>query len=757
MPLRRRPSAPRFSRLVGDDLGKLKPGSREAMDLKAVLMAQGAWSQYLEVGIGPDAEVFTKAPTLSAVGPLMDAGYHPKSTWNNPEPEVVVVVSPDGRIVGACLGNDVNLRDVEGRSALLLSKAKDNNASCAIGPFIRFFDESFSLDDVRNTTVTLTVEGEDGYRLEGSSSITKISRDPEDLVAQTIGPQPSISRRIRAVSRHHVRADPGPGRSRDWASPTSPATSSPSRRPKLGALVNRMRHSSECEPWTFGLGALMATLPRRGLIKAEPHIMTLHAKNFIAGEWIAAANAAPDVNPSNTNDVVGEFARADAARCRARRSRRLTRPFRPGRARRSRPRHDILKNIGDEIIARKDELGRLLSREEGKTLPEGIGEATRAGQIFQFFSGECLRLAGEKIASVRPGVDIEITREPIGVVGLITPWNFPIAIPAWKIAPALAYGNCVVFKPADLVPASAHALSEIIVRAGDPGGVFNLVMGRGSVVGEAMLNDPKVAAISFTGSVRQGGRSRRPASRSDPMKKMQLEMGGKNPLVVLDDADLKVAVECAVNGAFFSTGQRCTASSRFIVTHGIHDRFVDAITERMKGLVIDDALKAGTQIGPVVDQNQLDQDLNYIRIGQDEGRDARRWRRASQSRGARVLSFAGPVHRRRTENANRPRGNLWPGGDGHPRHAITTRRWRSPTTRRSDCRRASAPRSLKHAGHFKRNSEAGMVMVNLPTAGVDYHVPFGGRKGSSYGPREQGRYAQEFYTTVKTAYTVDGN
>ena len=264
-------------------------------------------------------------------------------------------------------------------------------------------------------------------------------------------------------------------------------------------------------------------------------------------------------------------------------------------------------------------------------------------------------------------MDIEITREPIGVVGLITPWNFPIAIPAWKIAPALAYGNCVVFKPADLVPASAHALSEIIVRAGIPAGVFNLVMGRGSVVGEVMLNDPKIAAISFTGSVQTGRKVAQACIGSDPLKKMQLEMGGKNPLVVLDDADLKVAVECAVNGAFFSTGQRCTASSRFIVTHGIHDRFVDAMTERMKGLVVDDALKAGTQIGPVVDQNQLDQDLNYIRIGQDEGRNACRRRRASQSRGAGVLSFAGLVRRCRSENANRTRGNLRPGGHDHPR------------------------------------------------------------------------------------------
>src|SRR5215213_5124064 len=209
--------------------------------------------------------------------------------------------------------------------------------------------------------------------------------------------------------------------------------------------------------------------------------------------------------------------------------------------------------------------------------------------------------------------------EALGVVGLMRYWNFPIAIPAWKIAPALAYGNCVVFKPADLVPATAHALSEIIARAGAPAGVFNLVMGRGGEVGQAILEHPDVTAVSFTGSVATGRRVAASCVASDPMKKVQLEMGGKNPLVVLDDADLNVAVECAVNGAFFSTGQRCTASSRLIVTEGIHDRFVAAVAERMKGLVVDDALKPGTQIGPVVDQNQLDQDLGYIRIGQEEG------------------------------------------------------------------------------------------------------------------------------------------
>ena len=190
-------------------------------------------------------------------------------------------------------------------------------------------------------------------------------------------------------------------------------------------------------------------------------------------------------------------------------------------------RYEALKKISDEILVRREDIGRLLAREEGKTLPEGIGETVRAGQIFAFFAGETLRVAGEKIASVRPGVDVEMTREPVGVVALITPWNFPIAIPAWKIAPALAYGNCVVFKPADLVPGCAHVLSDIIPRAGLPAGVFNLVMGRGSEIGATMLTHADVSAISFTGSVSTGRMVATSAVESTPMKKVQLEMGGR--------------------------------------------------------------------------------------------------------------------------------------------------------------------------------------------------------------------------------------
>src|SRR5690242_4167213 len=478
-------------------------------------------------------------------------------------------------------------------------------------------------------------------------------------------------------------------------------------------------------------------------------------KNFVGGEWVDGSGITKNINPSNTKDVVGEYAKADKAQ--TEKAVAAAKAAFPAWSRSTpQERYDALNRISAEILARKEELGRLLAREEGKTLPEGIGEVGRAGQIFAFFAGEALRMMGEKGASVRPGLDVEITREALGVVGLITPWNFPIAIPSWKIAPALAYGNTVVFKPAELVPGSAHALSEIIIRAGVPAGVFNLVMGRGSVVGEAMLKSPKVSAISFTGSVPTGRSVARTCITAEPMKKIQLEMGGKNPMVVLDDADLKVAVECAINSAFFSTGQRCTASSRLIVTDGIHDRFVAAMQERMQGLVIDDALKAGTHIGPVVDQSQLDQDLKYIRIGQEEG--------AKLVAGGELLKrdtpgfYLAPALFTEVSNEMRvAREEIF-----GPVATVTRAKDYDEALELSNdtpfgLSAGICTTSLKYASHFKRNAEAGMVMVNLPTAGVDYHVPFGGRKGSSYGPREQGRYAQEFYTTVKTAYVFDGN
>ncbi len=476
---------------------------------------------------------------------------------------------------------------------------------------------------------------------------------------------------------------------------------------------------------------------------------TLHT-NYIAGEWVAGANVTRDINPSDTSDVVGEYAQADAAQATAAIDAARA-AFPAWAAFNIQARADLLEKVGLEIIARKDELGKLLSREEGKTLPEGIGEVVRAGNIFKFFAGEVLRRAGELLPSVRPGIEVEITREPLGVVGIIAPWNFPSAIPAWKIAPALAHGNCVVMKPADLVPGSSWAIAEIIHRAGFPAGVFNLVMGRGSVVGQALLEDPRVDAITFTGSVETGRKVAAQALAG--MKKFQLEMGGKNPLVVLDDADLKVAVESAVNGAFFSTGQRCTASSRLIVTKGIHDRFVAALVERLKGLVIDNALEPGVHIGPVVDQSQLEQDLFYIGEAKKEGATlafgGNRLKRETEGFYLEPALFTGTVAGMRInrEEVFGPVASVLVAADYDEALALAN------DTPFGLCG-GICTTSLKHATHFRRHAQVGMAMVNLPTAGVDYHVPFGGRKGSSYGPREQGRYAQEFFTTVKTSYVA---
>ena len=475
-------------------------------------------------------------------------------------------------------------------------------------------------------------------------------------------------------------------------------------------------------------------------------------KNLIAGEWVAGSDAARNVNPSDTRDVIGEYAQADAAQVDAAIA--AARAAAPAWGLSTpQQRFDVLDVAGSEILARRAELGDLLAREEGKTLPEAIGEVARAGNIFKFFAGEALRPTGDAVPSVRPGVGVEVTREPLGVVGLITPWNFPIAIPAWKLAPALAFGNAVVMKPADLVPASAWALADILHRAGLPHGVLNLVMGRGAVVGQAMLDDPRIDGISFTGSVATGRRVAQACVGR--LAKFQLEMGGKNPFIVLDDADLGVAVNCAVNSGFFSTGQRCTASSRVIVTEGIHDRFVAAVVERMKSLKVGDARKPGIDIGPVVDEKQLAQDLEYVGIGQGEGATLAAGGQAiaRNEDGAPGFYMAPALFTDTTPAMRINREEIF----GPVVSVLRARDYDEALALANDTpfglASGIATTSLKHATHFKRHAQAGMTMVNLPTAGVDYHVPFGGRKGSSYGSREQGRYAAEFFTTVKTSYT----
>ena len=471
---------------------------------------------------------------------------------------------------------------------------------------------------------------------------------------------------------------------------------------------------------------------------------------YIDGRWIDGAASTTTRSPSDRSDVVGDYASAGAEH--AAQAVAAAHAAAPGWALSGvQARADALDAIGSELLARKGELGKLLAHEEGKTLPEAIGEVARAGAIFKFYAQEALRVRGDRLSSVRPGVEVDVTREPVGVVGIIAPWNFPIAIPAWKIAPALAYGNTVVFKPAEIVPGSAWALAEIISRAGLPPGVFNLAMGPGRVVGEAMLNDVRVNAISFTGSTATGERVMLACARR--RARVQLEMGGKNPLVVLADADLDVAVNAAIQGSFFSTGQRCTASSRLIVDEAVYGRFVDAMAQRMAALKVGHALGTGIDIGPVVDASQLEQDLSYIGIAKEEGArlvcGGERLQRETDGYFLNPALFADcdPGMRHAREEIFGPVASVIP-ASGYE-HALALANDTEFGLTAGIC-----TSSLKHASHFKRHAKAGMVMVNLPTAGVDYHVPFGGTKASSYGPREQGSNAVEFFTTLKTSYTA---
>jgi len=469
--------------------------------------------------------------------------------------------------------------------------------------------------------------------------------------------------------------------------------------------------------------------------------------HLIGGQTIGADATGESINPSDLDDIVARYPKGGSAEVEM--AVKAARDALPAWSDSSpEVRSDVLDRAGSLIMQRAKEMGTLLSREEGKTLAEGTGEVMRAARILKYFAGEALRRHGQTLESTRPNIDAATYREAVGVFGLITPWNFPIAIPAWKAAPALAFGNTVVLKPATPTPAIAHALAMIFQEAGAPPGVFNLVIGEGNV-GRAIVDHPGIDGISFTGSQEVGRKVAEGAVSRQA--RIQLEMGGKNPLVVLDDADLERAVACAIDGAFFGTGQRCTASSRIIVTEAIHDRFVEAMAERARSLKVGDALDPDTQIGPAVSEQQLEQNLRYIEIARNEG--------GRVMTGGEILKLAKRGH------------YIAPTliADTAPEMRINTEEVFGPvasTVRVKDYEEALeianrgefglsagiVTNSLKHARDFRRRVRAGMVMVNLPTAGVDYHVPFGGTRKSSYGAREQGFAAIEFYTQTKTVY-----
>jgi acyl-CoA reductase-like NAD-dependent aldehyde dehydrogenase len=475
--------------------------------------------------------------------------------------------------------------------------------------------------------------------------------------------------------------------------------------------------------------------------------MTRRHDNLIDGNWIAGESYRSNINPSNTRETVGEYAIASAeqigeAIAAAQRAFPLWSEF-PSQAR-----ADILKRTAEALRAERERLGELLSREEGRPLPEAIGEVIRSAQIFEYFSGEVVRTGGEIFPSTRPRTQVYVTREPLGVIGLITPWNVPSAIPAWKIAPALAYGNCVVIKPADLVPGSTWEICRILTESGLPKGVLNLVMGAGRVVGKVLLESTDIDAISFTGSVETGRYIATQAVQTH--KKVQCEMGGKNPFIILDDADLELAVDLAIDGGFFWTGQRCTASSRLIVQSGIHDRFVTRMLEKMSTIQIDSGLKPGTQIGPVVDERQLEQNLRYVELAREEGGDVHGGERLQRDSPGFYMAPALVLNTKNEWRINQEEVF------GPLACVIRVNSYDEALQIANDTRfglsSGICTNSLAASTHFRRNSKAGTVAVNLTTTGSEYHVAFGGRRASSYGAREQGRYAMEFYTAIKTSY-----
>ena len=471
-------------------------------------------------------------------------------------------------------------------------------------------------------------------------------------------------------------------------------------------------------------------------------------QNFIAGEWRKGVAEIANINPSDTSDIIGHF--AQASRTDLEDAIQAARDASVIWAQSGlETRYNALMAIGTELMARSEELGRLLSREEGKPLAEGKGEVYRAGQFFTYYAAETLRQLGENADSVRPNIEIDVRREPVGVVAIISPWNFPTATAVWKIAPALAFGNAVIWKPANLVPASAVALTEIIARQELPKGLFNLVMGSGAEIGDALASHAGIDALTFTGSLDVG---RQIAAAAAPnLTKLQMEMGSKNPLVIMDDCDMDLAVACASGGAFGGTGQKCTASSRLIIDDKIYDEFAEKLVQAAQALRVGHALEEGTMMGPVVSEAQLASNQHYLDVARQEGGEIL-WGGDVLTQPTQGHYMAPAVIAGLPNSAQVNREEMF----GPMTCLIKASGYEEALHLANDTQfgltAGIMTSSLARANHFRRHAKTGVVMVNLPTAGTDYHVPFGGRGASSHGVREQGRAAVEFYTTVKTAY-----
>jgi acyl-CoA reductase-like NAD-dependent aldehyde dehydrogenase len=473
-------------------------------------------------------------------------------------------------------------------------------------------------------------------------------------------------------------------------------------------------------------------------------------QNLIGGRWVPSSSGKTfeDRNPSNAGEVVATFpqgtaddatAAVDAAAA----------AFHGWSGEAPSRRAALLLRAAAILRGRLEEVTRDFVREEGKPIKEARAEVLRAVEVLEYFAGEATRASGDTLPSSRPGVFLYTLRRPLGVVGVITPWNFPIAIPAWKIAPALACGNTVVFKPASQAPLSGWHLASALHEAGLPAGVLNLVTGPGAAVGSAIIEDPAVRAISFTGSTEIGTRVYQVGSQRTA--RVQCEMGGKNPLVVLADADLDLAVRLTVEGAFSGTGQKCTATSRVIVERGVHDAFLPRLVEATKALTVGDPLDERTFVGPAVDEGQMTKVLEYVEIGRREGAELLcggvRLTAGGLDRGyfvaPAVFARVRPQMRIAQEEIFGPVVAVMPAGDFDEAVALANRTQFGLSA-------SIVTGSLAKAHAFTERVEAGLVMVNLPTVGVEYQAPFGGTKASGTAFKEQGKAAVEFYTETRT-------
>ncbi len=472
--------------------------------------------------------------------------------------------------------------------------------------------------------------------------------------------------------------------------------------------------------------------------------------NYIDGEWVTSDRLFANLNPADSDDCVGMFCKANQADVNV--AAEAAQDAFPGWAAQTGPaRGAYLYKVADILERNLDSLAREMTREEGKTLPEAKGETMRSINIFRYFGGEGSRIPGIQVPSERERVFMYAVRRPLGVVAQINPWNFPSAIPAWKLAPALVAGNTVLVKPATASPLCAWRLAEACHEAGIPKGVVNLICGSGGEVGEAMVNAEPVKAVSFTGSVPVGQALH--AQASARRLRIQLEMGGKNPTIVLADADLDKAVANTINAAMFSTGQKCTATSRVIVEDAIHDQFLARVVEATKALRVGNGLNEGVQIGPAIDQDQLDTNDRYCRVAEAEG--------AKLECGGHILSsgeyakgyfFEPTVFSGVTEDMRIAQEEVFGPVLGVMRAANFEDCMRIANKTEFGLSASIQTRDVSRIFEYINRIEAGLITVNLPSAGVEYQLPFGGSKDSSFGPKEQGPVALEFYTDYKTVY-----